>query len=81
MTVDDVMKSSVHYTTPPSVLRHVLTLHVWGGVEVVGIKMSGFEVIDGDSIITIIDLNCKVFISPFDDLVQSIIWVYMGSSR
>ena len=43
---------------------------------VVSIKMSGFEVIDGDSIVTTIDVNCKVFISPFDDSVQSIIWVY-----
>ena len=64
-----------------------------GGVEVVGIEMSGFEAIDGDSIVTTIDVDCKVFISPFDDLVRSIIeWLKrftdsimpdenMGSSR
>ena len=45
-----------------------------GGVKVVGIEMSGFEAIDGDSIITTVEVDCKVFIGPFDDSVWSIIW-------
>lgn len=50
-------------------------------------EMSRFEAIDGDSIVTTVDVNCKVFISLFDDSVRSIIWVYgqhhenMGNSR
>ena len=35
--------------------------------------MNGFEAIDGDGIVTTIDVDCKVFISPFDDSVRSII--------
>ena len=62
-------------------------------MEVVGIEMSGFEAIDGDSIVTTIDVHCKVFIGPFDDSVWSIVgWLKrftdsimldenMGSSR
>ena len=41
-------------------------------MEVVGIEMGGFEAINGDGIVTTV-FDCKVFISPFDDLVRSII--------
>ena len=38
-------------------------------MEVVGIEMSRFEAIDGDNIVTTVDVDCKVFISPFNDAV------------
>ena len=44
-------------------------------MEVVGIKMSRFEVIDRNSII---DINFKVFIIPFDDSIWSVIWWLKG---
>ena len=63
-------------------------------MEVVGIEMSGFEaIIDGDSIVMTVDVDCKVCLGPFDDSVRSIIgWLKgftdsimpdenMGSSR
>ena len=50
-----------------------------GEVEVVGSEMSGFEVIDEDSIVTTVDVDFKVFNGPFDDLVWSIIWWFMNS--
>ena len=43
-------------------------------MEVVGIEVSRFEAIDGDNIVTTVDVDCKVFISPFNDAVWSIIW-------
>ena len=43
-------------------------------MEVVGIEMSGFEVFDGDSIVTTVDVDSKVFIIPFNDSVRSNMW-------
>ena len=42
-------------------------------MKVFGIEMSGCEAIDGDGIVTTVDVDCKVLISPFDDSVWSII--------
>ena len=43
-------------------------------MQVVGIKMSGFETVNGDSVVTTVDVDSEVFIRSFDDWVWSIIW-------
>ena len=43
-------------------------------MQVVGIKMSGFETVNGDSVVTTVDVDSEVFIGSFDDWVRSIIW-------
>ena len=47
---------------------------MWGGVQVISIKMSRLETVNRDSIITTIDVDSEVFISSLDDWVRTIVW-------
>ena len=43
-------------------------------MQVISIQVSGFEVINGDSVIMTTDFDSEVFISSFADWEWSVIW-------
>ena len=47
---------------------------MWSGIRFVNVEMGGFEAINGNSVVTTVDVDGEVFVGAFDDWVRSIVW-------